>query len=566
MSGGISGPLAGYQNGLREKFSKLAAEKFLELAERSGVDVEANRRLVAETDALESQASSARNRKILLGLLAAAGFVCAAVCAVKAHGGAEPLWPWIAGAAAGAAAGIAAIPFFRNVSKRLDDLRGRIAENKKTGWRQMEPLNRLYDWDIPASLMEKAMPGIVFDPYFTERRFLSLGGLSGLDGSSDETKSTLSTLTGVLNGSPFAFVRNLEMEWEEETYEGTKEISWTELEEGPDGKTRRVRKYETLHAYVTKPVPAYYERTVLVYGNDGAPDLSFSRVPSGFTGKDGNLWSAIRKKWRLNRLDAYSRNLDDDSNFTLMGNKEFETWFHAKDRDDEVQFRLMFTPVAQVQMMSLMKDSAIGFGDDFAFIKRKKTNIIVPEHLRDAALGTDPATFRSWNFDAAKAFFSDFNERYFKNIYFTLAPLLCIPLYQETEFKTLEEGGAGARDIPCRRECEAAANYCGGKRFKPEGCITRCLLKTVRVPSGAGEDIIEVTAHGYRGEERVEWKEATGGDGKRHSIAVPWTEYLPVEKTSALRCMRRNAAGGREETGAQPPPGGRIFRDFILGG
>ena len=249
-----------------------------------------------------------------------------------------------------------------------------------------------------------------------------------------------------------------------------------------------------------------------------------------------------------------------------MGNKEFETWFHAKDRDDEVQFRLMFTPVAQVQMMSLMKDSAIGFGDDFAFIKRKKTNIIVPEHLRDAALGTDPATFRSWNFDAAKAFFSDFNERYFKNIYFTLAPLLCIPLYQETEFKTLEEGGAGARDIPCRRECEAAANYCGEKRFKPEGCITRCLLKTVRVPSGAGEDIIEVTAHGYRGEERVEWKEATGGDGKRHSIAVPWTEYLPVEKTSALRCMRRNAAGGREETGAQPTPGGRIFRDFILGG
>ena len=64
-----------------------------------------------------------------------------------------------------------------------------------------------------------------------------------------------------------------------------------------------------------------------------------------------------------------------------------------------------------------------------------------------------------------------------------------------------------------------------------------------------------MTAHGYRGEERVDYKEVYGGDGEWHKVAVHWTEYLPVQRTSNM-CLsesgtpsdlfRRRAAASRE--------------------
>lgn len=41
-------PLKKYRDSFREKFSELTAQKFRELLEKSGVDFEANRKLVAE--------------------------------------------------------------------------------------------------------------------------------------------------------------------------------------------------------------------------------------------------------------------------------------------------------------------------------------------------------------------------------------------------------------------------------------------------------------------------------------------------------------------------------------
>ena len=54
-----------------------------------------------------------------------------------------------------------------------------------------------------------------------------------------------------------------------------------------------------------------------------------------------------------------------------------------------------------------------------------------------------------------------------------------------------------------------------------------------------GESTIAVTAHGYCGEERVDYEEVYGGDGKWHEVAVNWTEYLPVERTSNMCLSER---------------------------
>ena len=560
-------PLARYRDEFRQKFSALTREKFDELTKRSGIDVKANRALVAEIKRIQKRADSAGSKKSCCGCLMAVGFVGAVAALVGAmaldESESDAQGLCAVGVIAGIVLGISMIPFFRAAAKLLSDLQSRVAAKKNAAWKQMEPLNRLYTWDMTVKLIEATVPRLAFDPYFTADGLASLHEQFGWDDSFNDGKSIIFAQSGVINGNPFVFGHYLDMEWGEKTYEGTLDISWTEWEEDSDGKSRPVRRRETLRAHVTKPIPVYSEQKVLVYGNDAAPNLSFSREPSGLTGTDGAVWGSIRKKWRLSRLKAYSRNLDDDSDFTLMSNEEFETWFHAKDRDHEVEFRLLFTPVAQTQMLNLMKDKAVGYGDDFTFIKQRKVNVLFSKHLSEATIDTDPARFHNWDYDAAAAFFVSFNERYFKDAYFALAPLLSIPLYQQT--RTHEEIWKGVLDGRASSfwEHEAVANYHGEDKFKHPSCITRSILKTHVLQREDGESSIAVTAYGYRGAERVDYVEVRGGDGEWHDVPVAWTEYLPVQRTSNICLSERSAPSDRFRQMASASPAS-AFRRSIL--
>ena len=549
MTEDVYEPLARYRDEFRERFATLAREKFKELAKRSGVNVGANRALVAEIKKLEREADSTSSKKSCYGCLMAIGFVVAAAAligAIAADGSdSETKGMCIVGIIAGLVFGVAMIPLFKSAADLLGGLRSRIAAKKDSAWRQMEPLNRLYTWDLTVKLIEATVPRLEFDPYFTAGRLESLHRQYGWDDSFNEDKSIIFAQSGVINGNPFVFAQYLDMEWGEETYYGEKEISWTEWEEDEEGRERPVTRHETLTASVTKPIPRYSDHKTLIYGNDAAPNLSFSREPSGLTGNDGGFWGGLKKKRRLNELKEFSRNLDDDSNFTLMNNHEFETWFHAKDRDDEVEFRLLFTPVAQTQMLALMKDTKVGYGDDFTFVKQKKINLLLSKHLSEATIDTDPARFRNWDYDAAAEFFLSFNERYFKDVYFALAPLLAIPLYQQT--RTHEEIWKGIIDGRASSfwEHEALANYHGEEKFQHPSCVTRNILKTRVVRRDEGESTVAVTAYGHRGIERVDYEEVYGGDGKWHDVPVPWTEYLPVDRTSNMCLTERGTPSDR---------------------
>lgn len=538
-------PLAKYRDEFKGKFARLAREKFAALTETSKVDVAANRKLVAEIKALEEEAESQRTRKTCFGCLMALGFVGLAAGIVGAlvtnESDPQNMRYWAGGALAGLALGIAMIPFFSRAAELLANLESVIASKKKVAWSQMAPLNRLYTWDITVKLIEATVPRLAFDPYFTAQRLASLHEQYGWDDGFNSDKSIIFAQSGVINGNPFVFGQYLDMDWGEKTYEGTREISWTEWEEGADGKRHRVRKYETLHAYVTKPIPVYSERKLLIYGNDAAPNLSFSRQPSGLKGEDADLFDTIKKKWRLHRLKAFSRDLTDDSNFTLMSNHEFETWFHAKDRDNEVEFRILFTPIAQTQMLNLMKDETVGYGDDFSFVKERKINVLFSRHLNDAVIDTDPSHFRHWDYDAAWANFIRFNEKYFKDAYFSLAPLLAIPLYQQMRSHEDILKGVIGGEASSFWEHEAIANYHGERKFQHPSCITRSILKTNVTRRENGESTVAVTAYGYRGVKRVDHEDVYGGDGKWHDVAVEWVEYLPVNRTSNL-CLTEASA------------------------
>ena len=119
-------PLARYRDEFRQKFATLTREKFKELTARSGVDVRANRALVAEVKRLQKQADSASTKKTCYGCLMVVGFVGAVAALIGAidqngmDGQAQGLC--ILGIIAGIALGIAMIPFFKAAIDLLANL------------------------------------------------------------------------------------------------------------------------------------------------------------------------------------------------------------------------------------------------------------------------------------------------------------------------------------------------------------------------------------------------------------------------------------------------------------
>ena len=540
-------PLERYSREFRQAFAENTSLFFANLIQKSGIDVPANQKLCEKIHGLERDKVAGESKR---SWLFAANFIAWFLC--LASGGLSVYLLFFVdkaeqgenhGTLVAICLGVFAItlpliffklnPALKAADAHVKKLEEEIAKLKEIAWKQMEPLNALYDWDITTSLMEKTVPRIAFDSFFNVGRLRELQGEFGLNDRFNDDKSVLFSQSGEINGNPFVLADLLKMEWGEETYTGTLEISWTEYERDAEGKMRRVTKHETLHASVTKPKPFFNKESCLIYGNEAAPKLEFSRKPTGLADSDGGFLQGLKKKYELGKLKKFSRNLDDDSNYTMMSNEEFELLFHSTDRNDEVQFRLLFTPLAQRQMIALLKDKKEGYGDDFQFYKDKLINIVFPRHLDSMSLNTNPAIFCDWDLEHARVNFQQFNENYFRAVYFTFAPLLSIPLYQQTRTRrTIYGEPLDAK--ACFWEHEALANFHGEEKFQHPNCITHNILKTDVLNEHNGISEVKVTAYGFRGIKHIEYVSKLGGEGKFHDVPVEWTEYLPVENAGVM--------------------------------
>ena len=536
-------PLSRYRDEFRAKFAQLAEAKFRELLAKSGVDVAQNVSLVKAIRRLEKSADSVRSRRawitfaLVVAILVTVGL---GFWAYMLHGDGDA----VGGVKAlGGAMALAALTIFLfrsrcGLSRDLERLEAQVTVKKSEAYRQMAPLNALYDWDIPPRLIEATVPRLAFDPFFTEGRFDELCSRFGWSDENDDKTSMLFAQSGTINGNPFVFGEYLRQDWGEKTYHGQLVIHWTEWERDAKGNSRLVNRSETLHASVTKPLPVYGKDKFLLYGNDAAPDLTFMRRPSKLSGMGDGLFARMRKRSAARKLERFSHNLDDESQYTMMGNKEFETLFNTRDRNHEVQFRLLFTPLAQTQMLALLKDRAVGYGDDFSFRKSHRMNVIRAAHLSSFPIDTDPHRFYDYDVRNAEKTFREFNEEYFRSVYFALAPLLAVPLYQQT--RTPEDIWKGVAITPSSYwEHEAMVNWCGARHFKPADCLTECILKTASAGTNGKARVVDVTAHGFRGEQRVDHVSVHGGDGHRHEVPVEWTEYLPTQHTTRVEMEDR---------------------------
>ena len=544
-------PLERYRSEFQSTFAENAERFFEELVTRSGVNEEENAGLVSKYNLLCRQAKEADSRcgafafgigvdiLLMLGSAAVAiigcfqkqldvamdenvrmlciliGFPLALLCLTL-------FLKWLK-------------PGYSKAKSLRDKLKKDAEAVKQEALEQMAPLNALYTWDIPARLFEQTVPNVKFDRFSNEARIQQFADEFGWDGDLGIDTSVLFAQSGELADNPFAFVHFLKMVWGEKTYTGRLTIHWTTWERDSDGKRRQVHHSETLTASVTKPAPEYHESSAFVYGNEAAPNLSFTRKCTGLGQADG-FFGSMRKRQERKKLEKFSRNLEDESQYTMMANKEFETLFNTMDRDNEVEFRLLFTPMAQKQMVELLKENKFGYGDDFQFSKDHKINILHSYHLSNTDLDTRPLRFANFDLRDARRVFLEWNQEYFRSLYFSMAPVLAIPLYMQT----LPQSKLDIYpELSLRRanfwEFEAMANYLGRDRFKHPQSVTQQILKAhCTGRSEGGTASVDVTAYGYRTVEHTDYISKYGGDGQFHDVPVHWLEFLPVERTSQL--------------------------------
>lgn len=392
--------------------------------------------------------------------------------------------------------------------------------------RQMEPLNRLFTDRDALKIIEATIPMLSFAPCFSVEQEENMIVNYDFNDYSNNERSTIDLLAGHYNGNPFLFENELIHKMGVETYHGYKTIYWTETYRDSDGKTHTRTESETLHAMVTKPKPFYNTRILLNYCAQGGSELSFSRNATHLEQKNDKEIDRYIKKGekKLKKMtdEAIKRNED----FTSMSNSDFEVLFDALDRTNEVQFRSLFTPLAQTNMVKLIR-SRVGYGDDFHFIKRNRTNRIVSQHSQDRPLTLPPSAYVSYSFDAIKESFIDKNTSYFKAVYFDFAPLWAIPSYQERPIHSLQPIPEHSQTYSYK-EYETLSNKVDTKYVVHPDTKTPAILKSSFVKSENGIDEICVSAYSYNVIPRVDFVPVHGGDGRWHNVPVPWDDYIPL--------------------------------------
>lgn len=540
MQKDIYDPLTEYVNVYRHKFKEVAEKTFAELAAEAQVDVGKNRetcrRIYSEENSLSKVMTSIRWQKVwrvLLWLCVAIGFIVG----FTMYDVLDYVDLLIVGFVIFGALGLLFTdinPKIKEMKSERDKLTAKVDKLKKEAWQQMAPLNNLYDWDVLTRMMTKTVPRLEFDPYFTTQRLADLKATYGWSDSFNAGRSVVYSHSGLINGNPFVICRTRKMEMGTKTYYGEKTIHWTTEETDSNGKTRTVHHSETLVASVTAPYPEYIERTRLIYGNTAAPDLIFYRKQSGLADSEGSL----KFKMKRHSLRKKSRDLSN-ADFAMMTNEEFEVAFDTSNRNNNQQYALLFTPLAQESMMNLLKDDKVGFGDDFDFGKQRMINVIFSKHMQSLNLDMNPQQYKGFDYYKAEADFYAINSRYFRAIYFCFAPLLCVPMYQQIRPQE-DIYGRNMQQHSSFWEHEALANFWGQGRFKHPSCVTNCILKTEQLQTIGDNSTIKVNAYGYRTEQHLEYVSKWGGDGHLHHVPVYWDEYLPVTGSGMIYLKEDN--------------------------
>ncbi|MBO4265501.1 MAG: hypothetical protein J5922_05430 [Clostridia bacterium] len=527
-------PAKAYNEYYRDKFTQNASEFFDELTKESKIDTEENRKVSEQyrkadknRTELKSKLSAYRGWRIFFIVLAVAAVV-SFIFGIRS----QNEWVIIFGAAVAIVSLILIFTVFKKKIKYYTELH-KTADEEATklynrAYEIISPLLDLFDARMTLDLCQKTVPTLVFDENFNMRRFDYLSGKYGYCADYGCDISTTGVLSGEIIGNPFVFERRLVHKWGTQTYTGSLTIHWTTHYTDSEGHTRTEHHTQTLYASVHKPKPFYNFDTRLVYGNEAAPDLSFSRQMTHCE----KLSERKRQSFVKSRYRDIKKLAKRDGDFREIGNEEFDSLFFAANRDHEVQFRLLFTPLAQKNMTGILTGDS-PYGDDFAMSKAGCLNFVSSEHAQNWNMNIDSADYYSYDVDICRGNFISKNEEYFKSVFFDFAPLLSIPLYLQMKPHEYIYKDVYERNYTSL-EAEVLINRMPRANFVHPKTVTNAILKTSFDKKNGSNDELTVTAYSYRTVVRVDYIPVLGGDGHMHSVPVPWLLYIPLEQQTKV--------------------------------
>ena len=573
-----------YETQLKKQFHDEAEKYYEELAVKGNLDKGTNKVHVekydkenAKLNAVDKNRSSKRTKKGLLIALSviliigAIVLIVVGVLQVSKNGGLGG--GLIGGGAAVIVGGILILVFpVRSFSKKIKELDNEYAKQETVVkkalsdcYADMAGLNSLLDWNIPAKIVKNVTPILQIDDFYTNERAAMLKENYGLWDDDNPDSSTIGVLSGEIQGNPFILQRSLVRRMVPKVYTGSIVITWVTYSTDSNGRRVAHHHSQTLTATHTEPAPVYENVTALIYGNEAAPKLSFFREPyhADKLSEKERIKEVQKGGKELRKLAESSLKKGNSHPFTPMGNDEFDWFFRAFDRDNEVEFRLLFTPLAQTNMLDLIENKE-PFGDDFYFKKVKKINIIQTAHSQSFPYFTDPDYFIHYSFEAGKERMVSYCDAFIKNFYYDFAPLMSIPLYQMHKSHEFIYRDDNVRNYPIFEQ-EVMANYLGDFNFRPKNAAVDLpvILKAVSSSKRGVQDEVKIHGSSFIKIPRVTLVPMHGGDGRIHDVPVHWIEYDPIAEDNYFRMFHANASKAEFDSNGKEVAGAKYQRGYI---
>ncbi len=508
MDSVIFHPLEEYEQKFKDLHQANTEHFFETLVQQSGINIEENRETVKQYG--EYRENIAKLKRKLFWLRALRVLLCLLIVTI-------PLVIW------------KLTPSIKTLRSEIEQADQKAEELFAEAKRQMRPLNRLFTDRDALNLIQETIPLLSFAPNFSVQQEKDMQVNYDYCGQSNLEQSALDVLAGHYNDNPFVFENRLLHRMGVATYYGQRTISYTETYRDSNGKLRTRVRTETLRASVTKPKPFYSTQVILHYGSQAGPELSFSRDASHLEQKSEKALARHVKQGakKLKRKD--DKAIRNNEGFTSMSNAEFEVLFDALNRTHEVQYRTLFTPLAQTNMVALILSKS-GYGDDFAFIKENRMNEIVSNHSQGRLMNLPAGAYTSHSFDEIRESFLTKNAEFFKAVYFDFAPIWAIPAYQERPVHSLKPL-PDYQELYSQKECEVLLNAVDSSLVVHPQTKTRAILKTAFVGSKDQVDKTCVTAYSYDILPQVDIVSVRAGDGHYYNVSVPWDQYIPLENS-----------------------------------
>lgn len=524
-------PIQYYRSELASKCKDLSIELFDSLKNASGIDEEDNRKTCHELEAKKAQRDREESRKsafTALGILSIIISIASGVFAVVYR---EEYKDYLAIFILVSAAFIAlCVLSFRkrkkakDISQKLSEKISQLFEKCKE---QMAPLNALFDYSHFLDVAERTLPAFRFNKYtddnFTRMMAENLSGPTPLSAMRDSDVTISSCLSGLVDGKMFTFLDYTKFYWGEKTYRGELLITWTEYDTDSEGHRVLVTRSQVLVAYLTKPFPMYRKDHCGLYYSQAAPKLRFTRYSAGLSNMSEKQIAGFVKKQSKKFEKQEKKALKMGKSWTQMADVEFEALFNAQSRDNDVEFRMMFTPYCIKNYMEMFK-SKEGLSDSFTLIKDGCINLCDLDATLNKTARPQSYEVKTYSFDITKKLFISRCESFFRELYFTLAPFFMIPLYSHSLDANIKSDNG--KTIYDAFDVESIASSFDDNVFRPQGTVTDIIRKSNCIGTYDFGCLYNITATSFYVVHRLEFVAEFGGDGRMHNVPVHWDEYI----------------------------------------